>query len=91
MQNEIIELKQSKDQTELRIGKISTQIDNQQSVIDQKANFKELTLLNKDIKDVSDSLSKLREQFTSKIMSQPAQQSSQRQVDPETINSKHIL
>ena len=72
MQNEIIELKQSKDQAELRIGKISTQIDNQQSVIDQKANFKELTLLNKDIKDVSDSLSKLREQFTSKIMSQPA-------------------
>ena len=61
MQNEIIELKQSKDQAELRIGKISTQIDNQQSVIDQKANFKELTLLNKDIKDVSDSLSKLRE------------------------------
>lgn len=49
----MIELKQSKDQLELRIGKALTQIDNQQSLIDSKAQFKDIQLLNNELKELS--------------------------------------
>ena len=54
---------------ESRLGKLNTLIDSVQDNINMKVSIKDLNNVLKDFKEISDSVIKLKEQFTQKIMS----------------------